>query len=66
MLVLWAGMLEDVSQEEGQIRRSPKRQIGRGSVTIGTTEAATVGVVENGFVLVMEIALSSGEYFDVR
>ena len=48
------------------MRRSPKRQIGCGSVAIGTAEAAAAGVVENGFVVVMEIASSSGEYFDAR
>ena len=36
-------------------------QIGRGSVAIGTADAAAAGVVENGFVVAMEIAPTSGE-----
>ena len=35
-------------------------------VTIVTAEAAAAGVVENGFVVRMEIALSSGDGFVVK
>ena len=48
-----------------EMRRNPTRQIGRGSVAIGTVEAAAEGMGGEWFRVLIEIASTSGEDFDV-
>ena len=50
------GMLEGVSRGSGRNAEEPKKQMGRGRVTIGTAETTAAGVAESTFVVVMEIA----------